>query len=110
MIRYQNGIPLGGHSLGGTHFNTNTPPVEEEEDPRIMEVWQSNVFEAFRQIREVVKHYPYVSMDTEFPGVVARPIGDFNTTSDYQYQVGYKFKRIQAHTIIFSLSDVMLIY
>ena len=52
-----------------------------------MEVWQSNVFEAFRQIREVVKHYPYVSMDTEFPGVVARPIGDFNTTSDYQYQV-----------------------
>jgi CCR4-NOT transcription complex subunit 7/8 len=52
-----------------------------------MEVWQSNVFEAFRQIREVVKHYPYVSMDTEFPGVVARPIGDFNTTSDYQYQL-----------------------
>jgi len=87
MIRYQNGIPLGGHSLGGTHFNTNTPPVEEDEDPRIMEVWQSNVFEAFRQIREVVKHYPYVSMDTEFPGVVARPIGDFNTTSDYQYQL-----------------------
>ena len=85
MIRYQNGIPLGGHSLGGTHFNTNTPPVEEEEDPRIMEVWQSNVFEAFRQIREVVKHYPYVSMDTEFPGVVARPIGDFNTTSAVSY-------------------------
>ena len=26
-------------------------------------------------------------MDTEFPGVVARPIGDFNTTSDYQYQL-----------------------
>ena len=53
----------------------------------ILSVWQSNVFEAFRQIRQVVKQYPYVSMDTEFPGVVARPIGDFNTTSDYQYQV-----------------------
>ena len=60
---------------------------DEEEDPRIIEVWQSNVFEAFRQIRQVVKQYPYVSMDTEFPGVVARPIGDFNTTSDYQYQL-----------------------
>ena len=26
-------------------------------------------------------------MDTEFPGVVARPIGEFKSTSDYQYQV-----------------------
>ena len=26
-------------------------------------------------------------MDTEFPGVVARPIGDFKSSSDYQYQL-----------------------
>lgn len=26
-------------------------------------------------------------MDTEFPGVVARPIGEFRTTADYQYQL-----------------------
>jgi len=84
MIRYgANGVPLQLN----THYNTNSPSVEEEDDPRILEVWQSNVFEAFRQIRQVVKQYPYVSMDTEFPGVVARPIGDFNTTSDYQYQL-----------------------
>jgi len=25
--------------------------------------------------------------DTEFPGVVARPIGEFRTNSDYQYQL-----------------------
>ena len=27
-----------------------------------------------------------VVQDTEFPGVVARPIGTFKTTSDYHYQ------------------------
>lgn len=26
-------------------------------------------------------------MDTEFPGVVARPIGEFRSTADYQYQM-----------------------
>jgi len=26
-------------------------------------------------------------MDTEFPGVVARPIGDFKTAADYLYQL-----------------------
>jgi len=25
--------------------------------------------------------------DTEFPGVVARPIGEFRSTADYQYQL-----------------------
>ena len=52
-------------------------------------MWHTNLYDAFRQIREIVKLYPYVSMDTEFPGVVARPIGEFNTTSDYQYQVSW---------------------
>ena len=28
-----------------------------------------------------------MAMDTEFPGVVARPIGDFKSSADYQYQL-----------------------
>ena len=29
----------------------------------------------------------YYFQDTEFPGVVARPIGEFRSTADYQYQL-----------------------
>lgn len=29
----------------------------------------------------------FLPKDTEFPGVVARPIGEFRSTADYQYQL-----------------------
>lgn len=29
----------------------------------------------------------FFSQDTEFPGVVARPIGEFRSNADYQYQL-----------------------
>lgn len=53
----------------------------------IVEVWNHNMEEEFNKIRKIVLKYNYVAMDTEFPGVVARPIGEFRTTADYQYHL-----------------------
>ncbi|KAJ2370412.1 CCR4-NOT core DEDD RNase subunit [Coemansia sp. RSA 2611] len=53
----------------------------------IRDVWESNLEEEFGLIRKLIAKYNFVSMDTEFPGVVARPIGTFSSTSDYHYQL-----------------------
>uniref|UniRef100_A0A1B6GM18 poly(A)-specific ribonuclease n=1 Tax=Cuerna arida TaxID=1464854 RepID=A0A1B6GM18_9HEMI len=78
--------PTTGQASGGSGSNVNLViPINEE--CGIRDVWNHNLHEEFRSIRNVVLKYTYVAMDTEFPGVVARPIGEFRSTADYQYQL-----------------------
>ncbi|KAL8690087.1 MAG: hypothetical protein Q9218_004386 [Villophora microphyllina] len=53
---------------------------------RIRDVWRGNLAQEMQLLRSLIDRYPYISMDTEFPGIVARPMGAFTTKADYHYQ------------------------
>lgn len=52
----------------------------------IRDVYNDTLDKELEVIRALVEEYPYVAMDTEFPGVVARPVGTFRNVTDYNYQ------------------------
>eukprot|EP01132_Coremiostelium_polycephalum_P004629 gene4629-5782_t len=52
----------------------------------IREVWSYNLDQEMALIRELVDKYPYIAIDTEFPGFINRPIEAMRMRPDYNYQ------------------------
>ena len=50
------------------------PPPEPSLEPVVIrDVWASNLDSEFELISKIIAKYPFISMDTEFPGVIFKP-------------------------------------
>lgn len=81
------GPVIASHGHHSNNHSQQSQQAQSNEEVGIREVWAHNLEDEFALIREVVQHYPFVAMDTEFPGVVSKPIGTFTSNSEYLYQI-----------------------
>lgn len=75
-----NNSGAGANSAAPHSMNSNSIP------DNVRNVWRWNLEEQMAVLRDLVERYKYISIDCKFPGIVARPIGTFKTTSEYHYQ------------------------
>lgn len=62
-------LPSMGPSLPAPRGSSAQQPLTSD-TLRIREVWADNLEEEMQVINQVVEEFPYLAMDTEFPGVV----------------------------------------
>lgn len=65
------------------------PQPQQPQMPLIKEVWASNLEHEFLLLRSFTNDKSstvYIAMHQEIPGIVARPIGTFKSSSDYHFQ------------------------
>jgi hypothetical protein len=76
----------GNNNAGSTQTSTAHPaisPLQQQQHTTtesfgIKEVFAYNLEEEMRKLNRLVKKFPFIAIDTEFPGIVARPCGKRN--------------------------------
>lgn len=54
---------------------------------RIKDVWADNLWTELKTVRVLARQYNFIAMDTEFPGIVAKPVGKFPNSAEYMYKL-----------------------
>lgn len=73
------------------HMQQHLPPQmqPQQQVPIIKEVWSGNLEQEFNILRSFINDKTssiYISIHQEIPGIVARPVGTFKSSSDYHFQ------------------------
>jgi len=72
---------LGMHPV----MNHEVAAPSKRQERKSQEVWDSNFEEEIIRMRDVAEQFQHVSMDTQFPGLVARPTGPFCDYEEFNY-------------------------
>ncbi|KAL5710469.1 hypothetical protein ACHQM5_021026 [Ranunculus cassubicifolius] len=73
----------------------------------IRQVWQKNLRSEFKLIQSIIDRFSFISMDTEFPGVIIRPTGDFRrrTPADNYFTLKSNVDALNLIQVGLSLTD-----
>ncbi|XVF19655.1 hypothetical protein REPUB_Repub11eG0129600 [Reevesia pubescens] len=75
---------------------------------KIREVWSDNLESEFELISQVIDEYPFISMDTEFPGLVFRPKVDSTKPYHGQLRPSDHYKILKSNVDALNLIQVGL--
>ncbi|KAH1108945.1 hypothetical protein J1N35_012713 [Gossypium stocksii] len=74
----------------------------------IREVWSDNLESEFELISQVIDEYPFISMDTEFPGIIFRPKVDPGRPYNGQFRPADHYKVLKSNVDALNLIQVGL--
>ncbi|XP_060169901.1 probable CCR4-associated factor 1 homolog 11 [Lycium barbarum] len=77
---------------------------------KIREVWSDNLESEFELIRSIIDQYPFISMDTEFPGVIFKPeVGPFRRNKRHVAQLpSESYKLLKSNVDVLNIIQVGL--